>query len=63
MSADISNEHTRNCLHQINGSAVYKTMAILASVLAIPLKICGLQQESVWRVVNIAHCNVVDRSL
>lgn len=46
----MSEERTRNYLHQIKGAVVYKAIAMLASFLAIPLMIryLGQEQYGIW---------------
>lgn len=63
MTVDVSKERTRNYLHQIKGAVVYKAVAMLASFLAIPMMIPYPGARAVWRVVNVAHCHVLDRVL
>jgi O-antigen/teichoic acid export membrane protein len=50
MSDDISKERTLNYLRQLKGSAVYRSIAVVASFLAVPLMIQYLGQEKygVW---------------
>lgn len=50
MSANMSEERTRNYLYQIKGAVVYKAIAMLASFLAIPLMIryLGQEQYGIW---------------
>jgi O-antigen/teichoic acid export membrane protein len=50
MGLDLSKERTSNYIHQIKGAFVYKTLAMLASFLAVPLMIyyLGEEQYGVW---------------
>ena len=50
MKLNVSRERTRNYLQQVKGAIVYKTVAMLASFLAIPIMIgyLGQEQYGVW---------------